>query len=161
MGQSDINAWRRQNSDVVAIVLTLVDGTRARGTILQPRDKTLREMFGMSEPFIDFDCAEFGPMVIAKGSIASIRLHQVPAADQLDRKLKGLDKADSHKILGVGKGSSRDEMRAAYVALARAYHPDRFAAVDLPSEVAEYIDAMAQRINGAYAELVPTVRASD
>jgi hypothetical protein len=161
VGQADLAAWRRQNSDPLQLVLSLVNGTKVRGTIMLPRDKTLRDLFNMPDQFIDFDSADQGPVVIAKTSIAALRPHAMPAADQLDRKTRALDKADSHAILGVSKGASRDEIRAAYVALARAYHPDRFAALDLPSEIAEYIDAMARRINVAYAELVPNTPTSE
>jgi hypothetical protein len=161
MGQADINSWRRQNSDPVSVVLALIDGTTMRGTLLQPRDKSLRELFNMPEPFFDIDSMDHGPMVLAKSSIASIRLHQMPAADQLDRKVKILDKSDPYAILGVGKAAQRDEIHAAYIALARTYHPDRFAATDLPAEIADYIATMARRINAAYAELAPLVKVVD
>lgn len=161
MGQADLTAWRRQNSDQVQLLLTLVDGTRVRGTILQPRDKSLRELFSMPDTFIDFDSADAGPIVIAKASIASFRVHAMPIADQLDKKARVLDKSDPHAILGVPVGASRDDIRSAYVALARTYHPDRFAATELPSEIADYIDTMARRINAAYAELVPNPRSLD
>jgi DnaJ domain len=50
-------------------------------------------------------------------------------------------------------GAARDEIREAYVALAKAYHPDRYANVVLPPEVADYMAAMARRINAAHAAL--------
>jgi DnaJ-domain-containing protein 1 len=158
MAAGDINSWRRQNSDVVALVLTLHDGTILRGNIMQPRDKTLREMFSMNDPYIDFEDAISGDMIIAKSSIVSARKHDIPNADQLDKKLSALEKADPYRILGLAKGSTRDEIHAAYLLLARAYHPDRFAAVGLPPEVADYIETMTRRINVAYSELAVSVK---
>jgi DnaJ domain len=159
MGVADINVWRRQNSDTVSVLVTLSDGTRLRGNILQPRDKNLREFLCMPDPFMEFECAESGAIVIAKTAIASVRVNAVPDADQLDKKVRPLDKADPHRILGLGNTATREDIRAAYLALARAYHPDRFASSELPSEMAEYIDAMSRRINLAYAALVPPVKA--
>jgi curved DNA-binding protein CbpA len=47
----------------------------------------------------------------------------------------------------------------AYFALAKAYHPDRYATAELPAEVRDYLAAMARRINAAHAALdVPQKR---
>ena len=45
------------------------------------------------------------------------------------------------------------EIREAYFALAKVYHPDRYATAELPTEVIEYLFAMARRINAAHAAL--------
>ena len=37
--------------------------------------------------------------------------------------------------------------------MVRKYHPDRFAALDLPKEMTEYAAAMLVRINLAYEQL--------
>jgi hypothetical protein len=155
----DINSWRRQNSDVVPLVIHLHDGTVVRGNIMQPRDKTLREVFNMPDPFIDFEDAAAGDMIIAKTAIKSVRKHDIPIADQLDKKLSALEKADPHRILGLGKSATGEEIHTAYLALARAYHPDRFAAAGLPPEVSEYLETMTRRVNVAYSELSSIVRA--
>ena len=47
----------------------------------------------------------------------------------------------------------KDEIRQAYFALAKSYHPDRYATAELPTEVIEYLFAMARRINAAHAAL--------
>jgi DnaJ-domain-containing protein 1 len=160
MAAGDINAWRRQNSDPVQLLIIMADGSRIRGNILQPRDKTLREYFNLPEPYIDFDCFENGEVVLAKTSIVSLRRNALPNADQIDKKLRGIEKANPQQILGVGKSATRDEIHKAYLALARLYHPDRFALSNLPPEVAEYLDTMSLRINVAYSELVPPVKAT-
>jgi hypothetical protein len=153
MAAGDINSWRRQNSDVVALVIHLQDGSVLRGNILQPRDKTLRELFNMPEPFIEFEDSAAGDMIVARSAIKSVRKYHVPVADQLDKKLSALEKADSYRVLGLGKSATVDEIHAAYLALARAYHPDRFASAGLPPEVAEYLETMTRRVNVAYSEL--------
>jgi hypothetical protein len=153
MGAADLSAWRRQNSDVVPVSVVLIDGTRLTGSLLLPRDKKLHDLFNMSEPFIEFDDARVGPTVLAKAAVRSIYTNEMPAADQLEKRMKLLEKMDPFQILGVPKNIDRDGLRAAYVALARAYHPDRFAQSDLPGEIVDYVNAMARRINAAYSEL--------
>jgi DnaJ-domain-containing protein 1 len=160
MAAGDINSWRRQNSDVVALVITLQDGSALRGNIMQPRDKTLRDLFNMPDPFIDFEDSAAGDMIIAKATIRSVRKHDIPIADQLDKKLSALEKADPHRILGLGKSATGDEIHGAYLALARAYHPDRFASAGLPPEVAEYLETMTRRVNVAYSEISALVKAA-
>lgn len=158
MGAADINTWRRQNSDPVPLVIAFLDGTSLRGTILMPRDKSLTDLFNMPSPFFEVEDVTGQIQVIAKTAVARLHRHEMPAADQLDKKLTALERADPWRILGIGRSAGRDEIRAAYVALARLYHPDRFAAADLPPEIAEYVDNMARRINAAYAELTAGTR---
>jgi DnaJ domain len=155
MGAADLTNWRRQNSDPLTLVITLTDGRRLRGNMLVPRDKSLTDLFNMPMPFIEFEDFDQGQVVLAKTSIVSLRPHRLPAADQLDKKISALDKSDPYRVLGLGKSAAREDIRAAYLALARLYHPDRFASTELPPEVAEYIDAMARRINIAYADIAP------
>jgi DnaJ domain len=154
MGAADINAWRRQNSDTVAVEIILSDGTPLKGNLLIPRDKSLRETFNNpADQFMDFECFRLGPTVIAKSAIRSIRPNEMPKADQLEKRLRALEKSDPFMILGVAKDADREVVRQAYITLARTYHPDRYARADLPAEILDYINAMARRINAAYSEL--------
>ena len=154
MGAADINAWRRQNSDPVTVEVVLIDGSVRMGNVLVARDKTLRDVFNLQhETFIEFDCFRNGTTILAKSSIRSIRANEVPRTDQLERRLAGLERQDPFSVLGVSKTATRDQVRSAFIAKARAYHPDRYAREDLPSEILEYINAMARRVNGAYSEL--------
>ena len=154
MAASDISAWRRQNSDPVTVNVTLVDGTSMTGTMLLPRDKQLRDLFNTPEEFLEFDDHRLGMTVLGKSSIRAVRTNNMPAADQIEKRQKLLEKQDPFQILGVAKTVDREGLRTAYKALARMYHPDRFAGSDLPPEVEEYINTMARRINAAYSELI-------
>jgi DnaJ-class molecular chaperone len=59
----------------------------------------------------------------------------------------------------ITRGAARDEIREAYVAFANAYHPGRYANVDLPRKVSDCLAAMARRVNAAHAALeVPEKR---
>lgn len=160
MAAADITAWRKQNSDPIKVELFMTDGSRRIGVVLKPRDKTLREIFNQGhERFVEFTCDEFGETIVAKPSIMEIRPFDVKRSADFDTvkdfqaKPAGVERMDAHSLLGVQQGASKDEIHAAYIKGARAYHPDRFAETDLPQEIRAYIDAMARRLNAAYAEL--------
>ena len=65
-----------------------------------------------------------------------------------------------YEVLGVARGATEKEIRSAYHKLSKIYHPDKFAAVELPSEVREYLAAMSRRINAAFMALEAPVQAS-
>lgn len=153
MGAGNIAAWRRQNSDAVLVEVQLVDGTSLKGTILVQRERTLKDVVSGPEPFIEFECSVGGDMVIGKAAVAMIRPCRPMQADQLERRLKLLEKSEAYAVLKIAKGADRERVREAYLALARAYHPDRYAGNELPLEVGEYLNAMTRRINAAYSEL--------
>ncbi len=160
MAAADMAVWRKQNSNTIPVEIQLVDGSRLKGTMLLSRDKTLREFFNVSaEAFIDFDCQRDGPIVLAKASVRMLRPEDAKAKDDqskidaLAARQAELEKADPHKLLGVAPGCDHESLRKAYIARARAYHPDRFGEHELPPEVSEYLNAMARRINAAYESL--------
>ena len=160
MAAADMAVWRRQNSDSHNVELLMVDGSRLKGALLISRDKTLREFFNtQSEQFVDFECQRDGMIVIAKASIRTVRTEdQQKKGDQakidalMARKTE-LEKTDPYRILGVSANVDEDGLHKAYIKQARAYHPDRFAEMELPPEVLEYINAMCRRINAAHDEI--------
>ena len=167
MAAADMAAWRRQNSDGVAVELLLVDGSRLKGTILLSRDKTMREFFNVgAEAFIDFDCKRDGMMVLAKSSVRQIRTESGKAKDDqakidaLAARQAELEKSDPHRLLGVAPGADHATLHKAYITKARAYHPDRFSDTDMPPEVLDYLNAMARRINSAYEDLNDALEAA-
>ena len=56
---------------------------------------------------------------------------------------------DPYKILGVDRSMSDEEIKQAYRALARKYHPDRYTDPDL----AEIATEKMKEINAAYEEI--------
>ncbi|NJO24302.1 MAG: J domain-containing protein [Sphingomonadales bacterium] len=103
--------------------------------------------------FLEFEPYGGERTYIAKAQVASIKLLGVPKLPNLNARLRDLDGFDPYAVLGVAPGANRDEIREAYFALAKNYHPDRYAAAELPTEVIEYLFAMARRVNAAHAAL--------
>ena len=56
---------------------------------------------------------------------------------------------DPYKILGVSPTATDDEVKAAYRALARKYHPDKYR----DSDLAEMAGEKMKEINAAYDEI--------
>ena len=46
--------------------------------------------------------------------------------DEVEARLAGASESDHYRTLGIERGASREQVREAYYALARRYHPDRF-----------------------------------
>jgi DnaJ-class molecular chaperone len=63
-----------------------------------------------------------------------------------------LDQLDYYGVLKLAQGAGAAEVKAAYYRESRAYHPDRFAAVD-DAALKELIGRIYRRINEAYTVL--------
>lgn len=58
---------------------------------------------------------------------------------------------DPYVVLGIAPGAGLPEIRAAYRALVRTYHPDRHMAAGTPPEFLRVAESRMAAINGAYA----------
>jgi hypothetical protein len=131
----------------IPVEAVLSDGVPLRGKLLVPNTKSMADNLNGPGAFLEFEPYGGERTFIAKGQIKSIKLLGVPKLPNLNARIRDLDGFDPHAVLGVQRGASRDEVRQAYLALAKSYHPDRYATAELPSEVIEYLFAMARRIN--------------
>jgi hypothetical protein len=137
----------------VPIEIVFTDGTPAKGKLLVPMGKLVADALNGSGSFLEFEPYGGERGFIAKSQIASVKLLGVPKVPNLIARVRDLDGFDPFAVLGMRPGSSADELHAAYVKLAKAYHPDRYATADLPEEVREYLATMARRVNAAYSAL--------
>ena len=153
--------YARMNRVTVQVTITLSTGVQMRGNIFHSKNKTLQEELNKGEMFIEFEPMDGGQkMFLARAVIAAVKEFNVPRVDQMTRRANTLDQFDPYEVLGLKKGANAAEIRNAYVSLAKIYHPDRFIRTELPPEVAEYLSAVATRINLAYSELRMTVAGS-
>jgi hypothetical protein len=129
------------------------DGTIVRGKLLVPTTKSIVDLLNGGGAFLEFEPYGGERSYIAKAQIASIKMLGVPKLPNLNARLKDYHGFDPFAVLGVQQGAKREDIRQAYFALAKSYHPDRYATAELPSEVIEYLFAMARRVNAAHAAL--------
>lgn len=155
----DLSAWRRENSNPVLLAVTLTDGTELRGTILVPRDRSLRELIIQPETFLDFDCQMNGPMLIAKSTLRSLRAIEPPKADQLDQSLKALEKMDVYGILKVDKSADAETIKAAAREQLKRFPIPLGGTSVLPKEVLDYLTTMRKRVEVARTELLASLEA--
>lgn len=147
----------RVESTSVPVELELIDGTEAKGKLMVPSNQAPLDALNSAGGFLEFVSYGGESKLIAKSTIASIRLVGVPRASHL--RTRG-EEFDPHAILGVSPESTWDDIRTAYLQLSKSYHPDRYSQASLPVEVSDYLDTMARRINAAYAALEETERST-
>jgi len=140
-------------TSAVPVEIALTDGTIAKGKVLVAMGRSVADALNGTGSFVEFEPYGGEKSFVAKAQLASVKLVGVPKAPNLKARLADPDGFDPHRVLGVPAGASREDMRAAYFALAKAYHPDRYATAELPEEVRDYLAAMARRINAAHAAL--------
>ena len=149
--------YARMNRQTVQVTITLATGVQMRGNVFHSKTRTLQDELNKGETFLEFEPMEGQKMFLARSAIAAVKELNVPRVDQMSRRTSALDQFDPYEVLGLKKGADAGQIRSAYVTLAKIYHPDRFLRTDLPPEVAEYLSAVATRVNLAYSELRMTV----
>jgi DnaJ-domain-containing protein 1 len=149
--------YARMNRTTVQVTITMATGVQMRGNVFHSKTKTLQEELNKGETFIEFEPMEGQRMFLARTAIAAVKEFNIPRVDQMSRRSTALEQYDPYEVLGLKKGADAAQIRTAYVQLAKIYHPDRFLRTDLPPEVAEYLSAVATRVNLAYSELRMTV----
>jgi hypothetical protein len=135
-----------------SVVLTLNDGTELKGRIAVSAGRAVADALNSPAQYIEFEEYAGVRTYLAKHSIASIRLINPPRGQSLPR-MRDTDGFDPHQILGLPLGAPFEDVRAAYIAKAKLYHPDRYSSAELPNEVRRYLDDMSRRINAAFEAL--------
>lgn len=135
------------------VEITLEDGQELKGRLSLPPGRTLVDVLNGTATFVEFEVNGGERMYIAKSALHCVKPMNVPAAPDLWAGPTDGSGFDPYSVLGVTHGASREVAHEAYLGLAKVYHPDRYAAVELPKEVSEYLAVMARRINAAYQAL--------
>lgn len=137
----------------VEVEIALEDGQRLNGKLVLPPGRSLPEVLNGSSAFIEFQPTGGAHMFIAKSALHCITPCNVPPAPDLWAGPTQGAAFDPYAILGVDRDAGREQIRDAYLKLAKAYHPDRYAAIELPHEVRTYLAVMVRRINAAHDAL--------
>jgi hypothetical protein len=123
-----------------------------------PASRSLFDVLNNQGSFIEFEPYGGERSILAKSTVKAVRIVNVPPAQSLSARLRDIDNFDPFSVLGVERGAAFEDVRHAYLKLAKLYHPDRYSGVELPTEVHDYLSAMARRINTAYASLEAPVQ---
>jgi hypothetical protein len=134
----------------VEVEVDLADGQKLTGKVILPPGRSLPEVLNGAATFIEFQPVDGARTFIAKSALHSVTPSNVPATPDLWAGPTQGPSFDPYAILGVSSESSRDDVRDAYLKLAKLYHPDRYATADLPREVRDYLAVMVRRINAAH-----------
>jgi DnaJ domain len=140
--------------------VTLDDGRLVKGKFLITASRSIFEVLNGEGHFLEFETYDGERTLIARSMLKSVKIVSVPSGSNLKSRVRDGDNFEPHMILGVASDAPWDEIRAAYVKLSKAYHPDRYATADLPHEVRDYLSAMSRRVNAAYAALEVPMQAA-
>ena len=138
------------------VTLKLRSGESEAGAILVPAHRTLRESLNDDAPFIELETLSGRQAFVLKTEIARIdpqAAAETRAAERASDDATRFDANDARIVLGVGADATDDEIHAAWRDLAKAYHPDRLAALGLPNEILRHADRVLARINAAFQRL--------
>ena len=136
----------------VSVAVTMTDGTELKGRLAVPQGRSMTDTLNGPTLFVEFEEYDGPRTFIAKHAIGNVRLIGPPRGQTLAR-MRDADGFDPYSVLGLPLGARFEDIRAAYLAKAKTYHPDRYANADLPEEVKRYLEDMARRVNAAFDAL--------
>jgi DnaJ-domain-containing protein 1 len=131
-------------------------GENEIGAILVPAHHTLRQALNDDGPFIEIEAEDGRRAFLLKTEIARIDPHDTVEPRAFDRgpdDWTRFDANDARLVLGVAADATEQELHTVWRDLAKAYHPDRLAALGLPDEILRHADRVLSRINAAYQRL--------
>jgi DnaJ-domain-containing protein 1 len=141
----------------IRVNLRLRSGDSESAYVLVPAHRNLREALNDETPFLELETDTGGQAFVLKLEVARVDPSEAsePRAPSPGNAWSRFDAKDARLVLGVPADASADQIRSAWKDLARAYHPDRLAALGLPDEMLRHADAILARINAAYQRLKP------
>ena len=137
--RNKIDTAGTQQQMTVPVEVTLEDGEFIRGKFIVPASRTLFDVLNNAGAFVEFEPYGGERSIIAKSAIKAIRLVNAPTPQNLNARGREIDSFDPFAVLGIARGAPFEDAKAAYHALAKVYHPDRYSGVDLPEEVSDYL----------------------
>jgi len=138
----------------------MTSGERLKGGVVVGLTGKLSDLMAKPYPFVEFRASDGTQQFVSKAAIERVVPLEIPRADQLSRRLADNNTFDARSVLGVSEEATARDISAAYHALARQYHPDHYAGLNVPREVIDYVGAMFSRITLAYNELKSSAPAS-
>ena len=144
----------------VAVELTLDDGSVVTGRAAMPPGRQVHKLMDGTEAFLFVETFDGEGSFVPKASIRGLKLINTGRAQPLRVAVADASSFDPWKALGVDKGAAFDDIKAAYHRLTKLYHPDAYAGVTLPPEVAAYLDSRCKQVTAAFRVLKASRKAT-
>ena len=138
------------------VTMKMRSGESETGSLLVPAHRALREALNDEAPFLELETEDGAQAFVLKTEIARIDPLDGPEPRADDRPANNwsrFDAQDAYLVLGLSPETSPDAVHTAWRDLAKAYHPDRLAALGLPDEMLRHADRVLARINAAFQRL--------
>lgn len=127
----------------VAVNIKLEEGTVLDGFVFCSQDERVSDILNDTREFLPFETPTGEVMMLRKGVISNILTRE-----KSNRKNPP---TNPFEILGIFPTASRNDVKQAYHAKVRLYHPDKLNSLNLPDDVTDYASDALARINSAYS----------
>ncbi|MEM9279711.1 MAG: J domain-containing protein [Pseudomonadota bacterium] len=141
-----------QSSKSIEVSIRMLDGAIIRGGLSKGQTGTLEGVLSKETPFLEFVSKDGQRKFLAKHQIAYVEPVE-PLRKPVLVSMNDPLYTDAYTILGIQKGCTFEDAKAAFHSKAKQYHPDNYAGLELPEEVARYVNDMFRQINTAFTEL--------
>jgi len=119
-----------RSAGALHVEITLADGRKLKGKFVAQQDRTLPEVLNSPAPFVEFELADAQRTFVAKSTLQTVTPVNVAPLPRLPQLRDNI--ADPYSLLGVTAEATHDQVRQAYIQLAKSYHPDCYATTALP-----------------------------
>jgi hypothetical protein len=138
---------------LIAVEITLADGRVIAGRAVLGPGKGVHKLLERDEAFLYIDAFDGEGTFVPKAEIKGLKVLNSGRQQALMLTIPDARNFDPYRILGLEKTAAFEAVRDAYHRLSKLYHPDRYAGVELPPEVAAYLEAKAKSVNAAFRAL--------
>jgi hypothetical protein len=138
---------------LIAVEITLADGNVVAGRAVLAPGKGVHKLLDGDDSFVYIDSFAGEGHFIPKTDIRGLKVLTSIKSQTVALPVPDARNFDPYRVLGLEKGASFDEIREAYHRLAKIYHPDCYASIELPREIKTYVEGMSKNINAAFVAL--------
>ena len=133
-----------------AVEVRLADGSTVHGRAALTRGTSVHRLLANEDDFLCVENPDGDIDFIPKSEIRGLKLIKPIVPRPLPQPGISAENVDPARVLDIAPDAGWETVRSAYRRLAKLYHPDRFAGVDLPPEIGAYLDAKSKQINQAF-----------
>ena len=134
----------------VPVRLALNDGRMLDGKLMLPPSIDVKRVLNGDGAILEFVNLAGATSLVAKSAIVEI-MPVAPGKPKTQSTAASDDVSEARAILGIAVSATAEQARTAFDMLKLQYHPNRFASIDLPNDVLEFIGVKSRRIDAAYA----------